>query len=77
MYNEQRGMPDSKVLETVAFSDGANKAIDALRVRLRTIRECLEDEEMRRHHWAAMQAMARDDHEAVERHLAAWRAVDD
>jgi hypothetical protein len=43
--------------------------------RLDVIAERLTDESMRRHHWAAVAAIGRDDQEAMERHLAAWRAV--
>ena len=67
--------PHEALREALAFSNGANRAIDALMVRLRTVQGCLAEEERRRHHRAAMMAVATEDLAAMERHLAAWRAV--
>ena len=64
-------------LEALEFSYGANKAIGGLIHRLTTVKGCLAEEERRRHHWAAMQAVATEDLVGMERHLAAWRAVGD
>jgi hypothetical protein len=64
-----------EAVEALVFSNGANRAIDALMVRLKTVTGCLADEERRRHHWAAMTAVATEDLAGMERHLAAWRAV--
>jgi predicted short-subunit dehydrogenase-like oxidoreductase (DUF2520 family) len=68
-----------EALEAMEFSDDSIFAIRAIRdrlmARLDVIAQRLTDESMRRHHWAAMAAMARGDQEAMERHLAAWRAV--
>jgi hypothetical protein len=67
--------PHEALLEALAFSNGANRAIDALMVRLTTVQGCLAEEERRRHHRAAMTAVATEDLAGMERHLAAWRAV--
>jgi hypothetical protein len=73
---ERDGPRRRKALEAMEFSDESIRAIrDRLMARLDVIAERLTDESMRRHHWAAMAAMARDDQEAMERHLAAWHAV--
>ena len=63
------------VLEALEFCDGANRALDTLMARLTTVKGCLASEERRRHHRAAMTAVATEDLAGMERHRAAGRAV--
>ena len=76
---ERHGMYDMApawgVLEALQFRDGANDDLDAVLLRLKTVKGCLASEERRRHHRAAMTAVATEDLAGMERHLAAWRAV--
>jgi hypothetical protein len=59
------------VLETLEFGSGATRALDALLARLTTVKGCLAAEERRRHHRAAMTAVATENLAGMERHTSA------
>ena len=62
-----KGMvPGWGTLAALAFGDGANDDLHAVLLRLRMVRGCLAAEERRRHHSAAMTAVATDPRQAED-----------